>query len=162
MLEDGENLILETGASSIKPRRPASVTLLAGLVLMVAMVYLTRLFQAILEWELLSDLLPISPAYLAVSGLVWGVVFTCLAWGTWRGRIWALRWSWWALLAFSLYYWLDRLFMASYPGRNTNWPFSLGANLLVLAWSRWVLSRPKTRSFFGERYERGSENPRIA
>jgi hypothetical protein len=162
MIHDRENLILETVSSPTKPRRPLSVTLLAGLVLIVAVVYFTRLARAILEWEFLLNLLPISPAYLAVSGLVWSVVFTCLAWGIWRGRAWALRWCWLALFAFSLYYWLDRLFMPGYPGRNTNWPFSLGANLLVLAWSGWVLSRPKARSFFGERYERGSENPRIA
>ena len=151
-----------TNSSIGKTRRPSGVTLLAGLVLIVAVVYLIRFALAIINWELLTELLPISPAYLAVSGLVWGVALPPLAWGLWRGQRWARRWTMIALLVFSLYYWCDRLLMPGYPGRNVNWLFSAGVNLLLLAWSWWILSRPKARAFFGELYERGPENPRVA
>jgi hypothetical protein len=131
-------------------------------VLTVAVVYLIRFVLTIVNWDFLAELLPISPAYLAASGLVWGVALPPLAWGLWRGQGWAPRWTLIALLAFSLYYWCDRLLMPGYPSRNINWLFSASLNLLLLAWSGWILSRPKARTFFGDLHERGPENPRVA
>jgi hypothetical protein len=131
-------------------------------VLIVAVVYLIRFALALMNWEFLAEILPFSPAYLAVSGLVWGMALPPLAWGLWRGRSWARGGTLIALLVFSFYYWFDRLLMPSYSGRNVNWLFSAGVNLLFLAWSWWILSRPRARTYFGELHEREPENPRVA
>ncbi|MBN1145668.1 MAG: hypothetical protein JXA78_00320 [Anaerolineales bacterium] len=143
----------------MKVRRPCGVTLLVWLVIIVAAMNLARLALALQNWDFLAGLLPISPLYQVVSGALWSLVSLPLFWGLWRGKKWAPLYWRWALLAYSMVYWVDRLLLPSYPGRNINWPFVLGVNLFLLVWSLWVLSRPKARDFFGVMHERKPENP---
>lgn len=147
---------------AIRPRRPFGVTLFALLVLTFAALHLLRLVQALQKWELLAVLLPISPAYFALSGLIWAVVGFPLAWGIWRGWRLAYHLSPVVLLAYSLYVWADRLLLAGYPERLENWPFVAALNVLALAWSLWVLTRPRARAFFGEKHEPKPEDTTVA
>jgi hypothetical protein len=142
----------------MKPRRPLSVTILGCLVLIVTMANWVQMWLSIKEWDFLVGLLPFSPAYLALSGLFWGLAGSLLTWGLWRGKAWAPRSTRLATPAFSLYYWANRLLLAGYTGRNANWPFVLTITLILVAWSFWKLSRPRIRNFFGEMDERKSEN----
>jgi hypothetical protein len=137
-----------------KPRRPFSVTLLVLLVLIVAVFNLIRMLQTLTGWEFLTELMQISPVYLAASGLIWGVAGLLLAIWTWLGARRASRLIRLAIPMYSLYYWLDRLFLSGYPERNVNWPFSAGVNLLIFLWSYWILSRKRVKIFFGETYEK--------
>lgn len=146
----------------MKPRRPFSIKLLFGLVSIVTMVNLVRVVLTLQRWQFLDDLLPMSPAYLVICGLVWCLAGLPLLWGLWRGEVWAPRATLLASLAYSLYYWVDRLLTPGYTGRNFNWPFALGMNLVILLWSFWVLSRPKAGYYFGEMHERRSQNSRTA
>jgi hypothetical protein len=50
--------------------------------------------------------------------------------------------------------WADRLLLSGYSERQENWPFVAALNILILAWSLWVLTRPRARAYFGEKYER--------
>ena len=140
-------------------RRLLSVTFLALMVFIGAILNLLRLGLALRNWAYLSELLSsveipsIFPAYLAVSGLVWGLVGLLLAWGIWKGESWAPRFLFAVLLVYSAYYWIDRLFLSGYPQRISNWPFALSVNLLILLWSVWVMTRQRTRYFFGEAHE---------
>ena len=98
--------------------------MLCGVVLIVAGMNLVRLGQSLAGWKFLETLLPVSPAYLAVTGLVWGALGLLAAWRLWQGQTWA-RWFGLAfIISFSVYYWVDRLFLPSYPGRNSDWLFS--------------------------------------
>jgi len=147
------------------PHRPLSVTLLAWMAFIVTIVNFLRLGLSLYNWEFLEGLLPsavslpLFPAYLALTGLVWGSVWLPLAWGIWRGKLWAPHFTLAALLAYTIYYWLDRILLTGDLRQNLNWPFSLGLNLLILLWSLWILTRPRAKIFFGEVHERGTRQP---
>lgn len=133
-------------------KRPFSVTLLTLGVLTIATVNIIRFLLTILQWEFLNDILPISPVYLAFSGLVWSLVLLPQAWGLWRGYSWAPRLTLITSLAYSLYYWLDRLLLtANYGGQN--WPFVIVFNIILIVSIYWILSRRKASAFFGELHE---------
>ena len=128
--------------------------MLCGVVLIVAVMNLARLTQSLVSWKFLEKLLPVSPAYLAVTGLVWGTLGLLAAWRLWQGQVWA-RWFGLAfIVSFSIYYWVDRLFLPGYPGRNSNWQFSAVMNFLLIALSVWILVRPKAKRFFEATDER--------
>jgi len=134
----------------MRTRRPFSVTLLSVLVLILGVTNLVRLVLGIQRYELLTSLLPFSPAYTVVSGLFWSAIAFPLAWGVWSGRNWARRLTPIALLAYSIYYWMDRLLLVNNPLSNINWPFAITINFFIILWSVWVCTRPKAKSHFGE------------
>ena len=136
-----------------RKRRPFGVTMFALLVLSFAVLNLLRLIQTFQKWDLLTALLPFSPIYLLLSSLLWTGLGIPLAWGIWRGSRLAYQLSPVFLLIYSLYLWADRLLLAVYPERLDNWLFVAALNVLILAWSFWVLTRPKTMIFFGEKNE---------
>lgn len=150
-------MIISNQQSSItnqKSPRPLSVTLLALWVLSVAGLNLLRLVNAVTLWDFLSKLLPFSPLYLALTGLIGGGVGLILAWGLWKGRGWAPRFTRLASLAYVVYYWLDRLLLSNTDSRRSNLPFSAGATLVLLVLVFWILSRPRAKAFFGDDYDR--------
>jgi hypothetical protein len=116
-------------------------------VLTLAGINLLRFALALQQWAFLSSLLPVSPLYLSASGLIWAVAGLALVWGLWLGRGWAVRGTQAAALAYSLYFWLDRIFIAEGPGRN--WPFALAVNVFLLFIVFWVLSNRKAKAYFG-------------
>jgi len=136
--------------------------MLCGVVLIVAVMNLIRLSQSLADWKLLAALLPVSPAYLAVTGLVWGVLGLLAAWRLWQGQIWARWFGLGFMILFSAYYWVDRLILPGYPGRNANWLFSAVMNILLIAFSVWILARPKAKRFFEATDERRLKDPTSA
>jgi LPXTG-motif cell wall-anchored protein len=134
---------------SEKPRRFTSVTLLTLVVLFFAAFYLIRFFNALMQWNYLSGLLPFSPVYLVFTGLVWGVAGLVLVWCLWLGKSWT-RWLFWLVfLAYAAWFWLDRWLMPGDLSRNANWLFWLGFDLLFTLASLWILYRKKAVFFFG-------------
>lgn len=140
-------------------KRTLGVTLLALLVLLFASVNLARLVQAIQKWQFLSELLPIWPGYLLISGFVWFIVGVWLFWKLWTsgGVGYSLLI---AIVLYSINLWLEKFWLAFTGGiseADNNWPFFLMVNLLVIAWSIWELYRPGLRQVNEERYEQQSE-----
>ncbi len=133
--------------------RPLSVTLLALGVLTIAGFNLIRFLQAVQLWDFLAKFPTVSPLYLASSGLLWGATGLALAWGLWRGRSWARLFTGIFALAYTLYHWIDRLWISN-PGLTANLPFSAGLNLILLSLTAWILTRPGARTFFGAMHER--------
>ena len=142
--------------------RPFSVTVVAVAVLYVAATNLLRAVQSALNWDVLVGLLTFSPAYLTVSGLAWGISGAWLVWGLWRGKAWARRSSVFFFLAYSIYFWIDRLLLPGSAIRNNNWAFHVCSQIVVLSYLVWIMSRKRTRQYFGESYEYRSENPAAA
>jgi hypothetical protein len=111
---------------------------------------------ALFNWNFLAELLssedaaPLFPTYLAVTGFTWGVVGLPLIWSIWRGKHRAPYFLLAVMLAYSVYFWTDRLFIPGYPLRNSDWPFAVSLNLLILFGSLWIITRRNVREFFGE------------
>jgi hypothetical protein len=135
------------------PPRPFSVTILALGVLTIAGFNLIRFYQAIRLWDFLSEFPNVSPLYLAASGLVWGAAGLALAWGLWRGYAPARRLTLIFAVVYTLYNWIDRLWVSK-PGLSANLPFSAGVNLILLLITTWILTRPRVLAFFGAMHER--------
>jgi hypothetical protein len=134
----------------MKAKRPKSVTWLAVGVLTLAVLHFSRLVNAISKWDYYITLpLSVPLIFFVLSGLIWGLAAGFLGIGLWRGMNWAIRFTHYGAIAFTVYYWVDRLFLSIDPLRKTNFRFSLGATVSLLAIIYWILSRPKAQLFFG-------------
>jgi hypothetical protein len=98
------------------------------------------------------------PAYQIARSLAWGLAGSVTGWGLWRGLHWAPGGLGGLLLAYSVYYWVDRLWVSA-VGAGDSWPFWAISNaiLLMLVWAS--LRRKPVRLYFGERYEQSIQDP---
>jgi hypothetical protein len=148
MLED--NL-----SSSPEPiKRPTGVTILGWGVLIIACLNLARLIQAVQQWDFLAELPRVFPLYLALSGLVWGLLALVLGWGIFKGMRWAPAFGRLGTVAYLGYFWLDRWLVQQAPERWTNLPFLLGITTLLGGWIFWYLSKPRICNYFGVNHDR--------
>lgn len=135
-------------------KRPLGVTMLALGVLILTGVHLTRFVLAIREWTFLSTLpLTTPPLYLALSGLLWGLVGLPLCVGLWRGWPRARLVIRWVAPLYVIHVWLDRSLLASSPAGRVSQPFRMSASVVLLALLYWTLSRRPVKRFFGEMHE---------
>jgi hypothetical protein len=131
-------------------KRPLTVTLLALWVLTITLLNWVRFGYTLSEWNFIASILPISPYYVAGSGLVWGIIGSGVFGALWKGWRGARRLTLAAASAYFLYYLADHLWIA----RSTPLtPFALVASSLLLILTDWVVCRRKARAFFGETYE---------
>lgn len=152
------SLVSGNSSHQNRPPRPFSVTLLAFGVLTIAGLNLTRFIEAIILRGFLAEFPAVPVLYLALSGLFWGSTAVPLGYGLWTGRRWARNYMIIYALGYSAFFWVDRLF----SGRRTitrNFPFVLGANLILLLITWWIISRRTGRAFFGEEHEERPKNP---
>ena len=134
-----------------RPKRPLFVTWLLVLVLIFTGGQWLRFAAALQDWTFLAELpLSVPPAYLAASGLLWGLLGLGLLYGLWRGQTWAPRALQVTVLAYSLYYWIDRLWLAVPGPAQANRPFALFATLGLLVWIFATLRRKDVHAFFGD------------
>ncbi len=115
---------------------------------MIAVLNLTRIMATIKYWLFLEEVLPFSGLYLIATGLIWAGFGLPLFWGLWHGFAWAPGFCRIAAVAYLIYYWLDRLLLASHPGREANLPFAMVASLVGILLSYWILSRRNAKTFF--------------
>lgn len=127
--------------------RTRGVTLLAVGVLIMACLHLTRAVLALRDWAFLSQQPGVAPLYLLLTGLAWATV-SWLVWiGLWWGKPWAPDRMRGFSLVYSLFAWLERLFLYDRPSGAPlflpllpgNWIFLFGFNLLVLIFVFWIL-----------------------
>lgn len=126
----------------------------------MASVHALRLVRALEQWNFIGAFVRYLPAYMVAGSLVWSTLAFILAWGLWRGQNWAIRMLKSVAVAYSLYYWLDRLLISNAPPNNL--PFAATLNLAMLAIILWILSRRNTKLFFGVVYGDRSQNPRTS
>jgi hypothetical protein len=131
-----------------RPARPIRVTLLAVGVLTITSLHLLRLVEAVRQWQFLTGLSGVSPVYLAFTGLIWASAGLPLFWGLWRGHARAARFAPGYLLAFALYYWLDRIFIANPATSLANWPVTAALTIVGLAYMFWALRARASRNYF--------------
>ena len=132
-------------------KRPLSVTLLTWVVLIITSLSWLRLVEVIRRWDFLQSLTPAPPVlYLAIAGLIWGLLGAFLVWGLFLGRSWAPRLMQITAPVYAACYWLDRLLIADPSAIVNRWPFALGLTILLLVFTFWVFLRPKTKYFFDQ------------
>jgi hypothetical protein len=134
-------------------RRPITVTILAILVLIIAMANLVRFWAALQNWGTLTRLeVQPGPWYFALTGLVWGLLGCWLVWVVWRGKPGCKK----AIIAISasylLYFWLDRLVFQNHV-RQLNAPFITGVVILVVFYMVLTLLLPSNQEFFSRKNE---------
>ena len=134
--------------------RPLGVTLLTPGVLTLAVLNLLRMIDGIRLWRFFSEILTVSPLYLVITGLLWSVTGIVLAYGLWRGSLWAPGLMRWAAAAYVLYYWIDRfLFWSPAVRGSANWPFALIVSSAALLFVFLLFSRARVKDFFGELHD---------
>ena len=137
-----------------RARRPWPVTILAFVVLIVAVMFLVSAWDAASLWLTpLQSLLRVSPAYLLGRGLVWGLCGMVASYGLWRGLRWAPRLVLWGAAAYILFYWLERILLVQAEAWGVNGWFSTGMSILVIFLVWWILTSKPSRAFFGEQRE---------
>jgi len=127
-----------------RQKRPFGVTILTLGVLTVTLFFWVRFYQAIRIEAFIASLSPsVSPAYLMLTGLIFGLAGIPVVLGLWFGRAWAPRAVYGLAAALAAYYWLDfAFFVVSEAGRGS-WPLAAATTALGLAWVWWVLARAK-------------------
>jgi uncharacterized membrane protein YuzA (DUF378 family) len=130
-------------------KRPLSVTLLTWVVLIITALNWLRLIEVTRRWTFLQSLSPALPTlYLAITGLIWGLLGVVLVWGLFLGRSWSPKLMQITGALYAAYYWFDRFVMADPSAISSRWPFALGLTSILLVYTFWIFSRPKTRQFF--------------
>jgi hypothetical protein len=137
-----------TGSES-KRKRPWIITYLSILVFLFGFFHLLRFFQTLFQWAILDDLpLSISPLYLVITGVVWGLSGLVLGWSLWTGRSWAQNFCLIHSLVYAAYFWIDLIWIAEPSTIQTRWLFNLIITLLALPAVYFCLHSTPSRIFF--------------
>jgi len=142
-----ENHNLQTQQVS-SHKRPVSVILLGLLVLLLTGFHLIRFIRALLLWDTLVALPGVPMLYIALTGLLWTIIGIPLLWWLWKGHPRAPRATVIGALAFTIYYWVDRLIVANNWFEHSNFPFIIAVNVILLAFTAWALFNPKSSRYF--------------
>ena len=71
-----------------------------------------------------------------------------LLWGMWQAKAWIRYGLLGAGAGFTVWYWCDRLLLQT---SRVNWPFALGATVLLLILVMICIVHPRTKAFFTKR-----------
>jgi hypothetical protein len=135
--------------SERKTKRPRIITYLSILAFVFSIFHLIRFSQALIQRDILIDLpLSISPLYLVVSGLVWGLSALVLVWSLWTGRSWARAFCLIFSLIYTFFFWIDLIWVADPIVLQTRWLFNLGLTLLALTSIYLILKSESSRNYF--------------
>lgn len=124
--------------------RPASVTLLALLVLTVTAWNAVRLGAAISSWQVLIEY-GAKPLYLVLSGAFWQIIGITVFIGLWWGKVWARKAAFLAAAGYAAWYWFDRLILQT---PRANWPFALAVTFVLLVFTFATLFYRSSKGYF--------------
>lgn len=124
------------------------VTLLSLGVLTLAAVFLTRLAAGLRSPSLPKTI----PAwYLPLTGAVWGGGGLLLVVGMLTGKRWAPAFTRLGAVAFTVWYWTDRLLLAKSDYAAVTRPADAAICVMAMVVLFWGLNRDGTRDYFGEK-----------
>jgi hypothetical protein len=141
-------------------KRPFSVTLLAGLVLIITAIHLVRFVNTLTSWNFLTNLQGRSPLYLASTGMIGTLVGALVFWGLWTGKPRAPLATQILFLVYLGLQWFEKILSVRAGNEFENWPFMAVVTLLVLIFVFWTLSHAGAKTYFGEKHESSEEDPR--
>jgi hypothetical protein len=119
---------------------------------------LLRFAGALRWWNLLYENdARLSPLYLSIMGVVWGLAGIVLLWSIFSRQRWAYAAIPLALLVWLVEYWLERLL---FEAPRSNLPFAIVASLLVLTIT-WIIAFHRTTKIYltkSEEHEQPEEH----
>jgi O-antigen ligase len=137
----------------ITNRRPATVTILAVIVLIIPVMNIIRFWAAIRFWEMLTKIeVRPGPIYIAFTGLFWVIAGIWLFWALWMPHPKVKVAAMILILLYLMYYWTDRLIFQNYIQRE-NTPFTVAMSILVVFYTVFTLSLPSNQIYFLRKYE---------
>ena len=139
-------------------QRPFSVTLLLWMVLSLSAWGAIRFFAALRWWDVLYEFnASLSPPYLLVTGIFWGIAGVVLLWSLWNGKAWSRMAIIGSILLWLAQYWIERLFFQS---PRANLPFAVVLSVLLLAVTFAITSNRSTKNFLtkSEEHEQSNEH----
>jgi hypothetical protein len=139
-------------------QRPFSVTLLLWMVLSLSAWGAIRSFAALRWWDVLHEFnASLSPVYLLVTGIFWGIAEVVLLWSLWSGKAWSRLVLLASMLLWLAQYWIERLFFQS---PRANLPFAVVLSILLLAVTFAITSTRSTKNFLtkSEEHEQSNEH----
>lgn len=142
------------------PKRLWSVTILETGVLIITVMGFLRGYLAIREARFLASWPGVSPAYLAVTGILVGMLGALVLYGLVRRKHWGMRLAYAAMLTIALGYWLDQIFVADHPYGDpagaakaflpVNWPFAAAVTAILITYTGLVARSSKVKAYFGD------------
>ncbi|HKY53664.1 MAG TPA: hypothetical protein VJM08_05120 [Anaerolineales bacterium] len=138
--------------------RPFGVTLLLWMVLSLSAWGLIRLFAALRWWEILYEFdASLSPFYLSITGVIWGITGVVLLWSIWSGKVWSRMAILAAVVLWLAEYWIERIF---FQEPRANLPFALVLSVLLLAVTLAISLNQNIKNFFtqSEEHEQSNEH----
>jgi len=124
--------------------RPIRVSFLVIIILTIALSNGLRLCEAVFFWMVLTKYHS-SPIYLAITGAVWLIIGSILAFEILRRKPWAWAGTIAGISCYATWYWVDRLEI-EIP--HANGPFALALTVLFLGISMMILFSKNTRGYF--------------
>ena len=114
-------------------RRPWIIILLVITFLLFATQGFQRIYGALADWELLQSVgLRPGPAYLALTGAVYGLSGLAVALALWFGWRKAGRLGRGMVIFYFAWFWIDKMLISQNPASKINWPFAAIVSLLTL------------------------------
>lgn len=139
-------------------QRPFSVTLLLWMVLSLSAWGVIRSFAALRWWDVLYEFeASLSPLYLLVTGVAWGILGIVVLLGIWNGKAWSRMAIIVAVLVWLAEYWIERLF---FQLPRPNLPFAVMLSILLLAVTFAITSNRYMKNFLtkSEEHEQSNED----
>jgi hypothetical protein len=124
--------------------RPIGIIFIEIIILLNALWNGMRLGNAIFFWSILNNF-GAPWLYLAISGGFWTVSSAVISVGLWQRKIWAWAGTIGGIIAYSVWYWADRLI---FQLPHSNELFALLYTFIMIAFSFSVLFSIKTRVYF--------------
>ena len=130
-------------------KRPFAVTTLQSVVLCLTVWNAIRLYAAISDWDALTEFAPRpGPFYITITASFWTLSGLALYWLLSRPSVRARTFSALYLFGYTVWVWLDRLFLQE---PRPNWPFALIVTLATLAIFTALLFNKKLRNYYQQR-----------
>ena len=146
MIEDPTLLTTET-----KDKIPWTIVLLLIAVVLFASYQLYKFIQVLIHWQTLAGLgLGISPIYLALAGLAWGLIGSFAAWSIWSRQSWSPLFCGFGAVLYGSLFWIDRIFISQPDAFARRWPVNLVFTVLGYGLLTIILNQKANRRYFGK------------
>lgn len=135
----------------IKDKVPWTIVLLLTSLVIFTTGQLYKLAQVLINWQTLAGLgLEISPIYLALAGLAWGLIGSFSIWGIWARKYWSPLSCTLIAILYGVLFWIDRFFISQPEVFSRRWPVNLAFTILGLGALTIILNLKSTRIYFGK------------